>query len=289
MRRGDLKYVDSTAALHELKARYIKVGPGGCNNVYLLDRFLDEGSGFRGALLEELDGGIACFLDRNTHYQLILSVPFGNGYRLPRMGQEVCCEFIAYSDKPLEQTEHFRTFLLENGFDLLDVFQEFRYCAGQLHPKAKAELQDAAAYVEQLGMRLEPVRPGSKRETERLISGEIGKYDAVSYGETEWLEQISCGNIMAVYHGDELAALDLFQPNGSRYVTNPAYRGMKLGYIAVTALLSEARWKHSKQWQREWIAASNLASEKTARRLGYTPTNRLKYRFIQYPGVESSK
>jgi len=281
--------MNQAAELLEVKARYIKTSPGIFSNVYLLDHFVSEGSGFQRAFLEELEGGVACFLDLGTHYQLIMSVPFESGRCLSEMDKEVCCEFITYSNRNLEQSERFQSFLRANGFKQLCVFQELRYCAGQLHPGAKAQLQDALAYLERLGMSLEPARPESKEEIEGLIINEIGKYDAIAFGKAEWLKQIARGNVTAVYHGDELAAFDFFQPDGSRFVVNPVFRGMRLGYIAKIACLAGERWELSKKWQCTWVSTSNTASRKTLQRLGYCKTNRLRYRFIRYPGVEGLK
>ena len=280
------KKVECQAALQAIKAQYIKAGPGSCNNVYLLDSYLNEGNIFRGAFVTELDGGVACYLDRDTHYQLILSVVAKCEYCLPQMDKEVCCEWIAYSDGCLEQTEQFQTLLRANGFKQIGVFQELRYCAGQLHAEAKAQLQSERAYLKRLGMSLEPARPESKEEIERLIFTEIGKYDRLTFGETEWLNQIACGNVTAIYHKEELAAFDLFQPSGSRFVVKPSFRGKRLGHIVKIAFLAEERWEHAGQWQREWVAVGNTPSQKTMQKLGYSQTNRSRYRFIRYPEVE---
>lgn len=289
MTDGNQIKVDDKAALHTIRNQYIKVDPGICNNVYLLDSFLNEGSMFCGALLEKLDEGVTCFLDRGTHYQLVLSIPFEKKDSLPKMDKEVCCEFITYSDKHLEQAEQFQTFLRRNGFDLLCVFQELQYCAGQLHPEAKTRLRDAVAYLERLGMSLEPARPESKEEIERLISSEIGKYDAIAYDALAWAEEIAHGNVTAIYCRDELAAFVFFQPTGSRYVVKPAYRGKRLGYVVQTAYLAKVQREGSKKWQRTWVAVDNEASQKTVMNLGYTKTNRLRYRFIRYPKGEELK
>ena len=269
MRDTSLKKVDCLAALQGIKTQYIKTGPGICNNVYLLDHFLSDGGHFRGAFLEEREGCVVCFLDQNTHYQLIMSVPFASGCCLPKMDKEVCCEFVAYSSGHGEGAERFQTLLRQNGFNLLGVYQELRYCAGRLHPGAKAQLQDALAYLER--------------------SSEIGKYDAFTCGEAEWSEQIARGNVIAIYRGDELVAFDFFQPTGSRFVVKPAFRGMQLGYIVKIAYLAEERWERSEQWQRAWVATDNAPSRRTMQKLGYSQTNRLRYRFIRYPRVEGLK
>ena len=284
-----LKKVDNAAALHAIKTRYIKVGLGICNNIYLLERFLTEGNRFRGAFLEEVNEGVICFLDRGTYYQLILSLPFGIEYCLPEMDKEVCCEFITYSSRHLEQEAQFQMFLRRNGFELLCVFQELRYCAGQLHPGAKTQLQNTISQLEHLGLSLEPARLESREEIRCLIAGEIGKYDSIDCDDAAWAEQIVQGNIIALYRGDELAAFDFFQPAGSRYVVKPAFRGKRLGYVVTTAYLAGDQWENSPEWQREWIAVDNEASQKTATNLGYTPTNRLRYRFIRYPRSEGLK
>ncbi len=289
MRDTSLKKVDCLAALQGIKTQYIKTGPGICNNVYLLDHFLSDGGHFRGAFLEEREGCVVCFLDQNTHYQLIMSVPFASGCCLPKMDKEVCCEFVAYSSGHGEGAERFQTLLRQNGFNLLGVYQELRYCAGRLHPGAKAQLQDALAYLERLEMHLEPARPESKEDIERLVSSEIGKYDAFTCGEAEWSEQIARGNVIAIYRGDELVAFDFFQPTGSRFVVKPAFRGMQLGYIVKIAYLAEERWERSEQWQRAWVATDNAPSRRTMQKLGYSQTNRLRYRFIRYPRVEGLK
>lgn len=284
-----LKKVDNAAELHAIKARYIKVGLGTCNNIYLLERFLTERNSFRGAFLEEVNEGVICFLDRGTYYQLILSLPFGIEYCLPEMDKEICCEFITYSNRHLEQAEQFQMFLRRNGFELLCVFQELRYCAGQLHSGAKTQLQDVISHLEHLGLSLEPARPESREEIKCLIVNEIGKYDAIDCDETTWAEQIAQGNIIAIYRGDELAAFDFFQPTGSRYVVKPAYRGKRLGYIVTTAYLAGDQWEDSQEWLREWVAVDNEASQRTVANLGYTQTNRLRYRFIRYPRGEGLK
>lgn len=288
MRNTSLKKV-GRAAIHEVRNRYGKVSPGICNNVYLIDGSLNVGSIFGGAFFAESEEGMLCFLDRGTHYQLVLSVLPKTGNCLPEMDKEVCCEFIEYSGGNLERAEPFQAFLRVNGFEQISVFQELRYCAGQLHSSAKAKLQNELAYLKRLGMSLEPARPESKEEIERLIFNEIGKYDRLSFGETEWLNQISRGNITAIYHEEELAAFDLFQPSGSRFVVKPSFRGMGLGHIVKIAFLAEERWEHSGQWQREWVAIGNTPSQKTMQKLGYSQTNRLRYRFIRYPGVEEGK
>lgn len=285
MRDTSLKKIDC-AALRDIKIRYSKASPGICNNVYLMDGFLNAESIFRGALLAENNKGILCFLDRGTHYQLILSVPAEFGSCLPEMDKEICCEFIAYSDGCLERTESFQTFLHVNEFERNSVFQELRYCAGQLHYGAKAQLQNELAYLKGLGMSLEPARSESKEEIARLIFNEIGKYDVITFEETEWLKQIACGNVTAIYRGDDLVAVDLFQASGSRFVVNPSFRGMRLGYILKTAFLAQKRWTCSSQCQRDWVAVGNAASMKTLLKLGYSQTNRLRYRFIRYPRVE---
>ncbi len=287
MKEIQLGKAEDLEMLQAVKARYIKASWRSYNNIYLLDRFLEEGSGPRAVYLEEADGGVACLVDRGTHYQLLCSLPLEGAYRLPELDKEICCEFIAYSDDCKgEQTELYRAFLSSQGFRPVCVFQELKYCTGQLHPIAQMALPGEIARLKGLGMSLEPARPDSKAEIETLVSSEIGKYDGISYDQTEWRRQIANGNATAIYCGEVLAAADLFRANGSRYVVKPAYRGKHLGYVIKTAFLGEERWKNTKQWYREWVAVENEASLKTLLALGYHQTNRLKYRWLRYPKGE---